>query len=117
MKQKLLIILLAASVPFIGNAQFGNVLGKVKSKVNQRIDRKVDKAIDETLDKTEKEATSGNLQPAKKNKVARQKRRLLPVSQNMILLQVSKLFTTTILNKRLLQSYQPAGIQMEPVKL
>ena len=59
MKQKLLIILLAASVPFIANAQFGNVLGKLKSKVNQRIDRKVDKAIDETLDKTEKEATSG----------------------------------------------------------
>ena len=59
MKQKLLIILLAASVPFIANAQFGNVLGKVKNKVNQRIDRKVDQAIDETLDKTEKEATSG----------------------------------------------------------
>ena len=66
MKQKLLIILLAASAPFISSAQFGNVLGKVKSKVNQRIDRKVDKAIDETLDKTENEATSGGTSTSEK---------------------------------------------------
>ena len=59
MKQKFLfIVLIAAAIPFAGNAQLGGVFNKVKNKVNQRVDSKVDKAIDETLDKAEGKETA-----------------------------------------------------------
>ncbi len=48
-------IILAALifVPFLSQAQFGNLMNKVKYKTQQRVDNKVDKAIDSELDKME----------------------------------------------------------------
>ena len=40
-------------LPFIGQAQFGNLVKKTKDKVIQRADQKVDKSIDKKLDQLE----------------------------------------------------------------
>lgn len=53
MKEKLLIALLIAVLPYAAEAQFGNILNKVKNKSKQRADQKIDKEIDKTLDEIE----------------------------------------------------------------
>lgn len=53
MKQKLIIAVLIAALPFAADAQFGNILNKVKNKSKQRADQKIDKEIDKTLDQIE----------------------------------------------------------------
>lgn len=52
MNKHLLIALLSA-MPFITEAQIGNVLNRAKAKVNQRVNNKIDKSIDEALDEVE----------------------------------------------------------------
>ena len=58
MRQSLLIIALVALLPFVADAQFGNILNKVKNKSKQRADQKVDKEIDKTLDQIEGKKTA-----------------------------------------------------------
>lgn len=61
MKKIFFLVMMAAAVPFLSQAQFGNLLNKAKSKVQQRVDNKVDKTMDGALDKAE-----GKSQPATK---------------------------------------------------
>lgn len=65
MKKVLLLSLI--TLPFLGHAQFGNLLNKAKNKVQQRADQKVDKAMDAGLDAAE---GKNNSAPAQENTVA-----------------------------------------------
>jgi outer membrane protein OmpA-like peptidoglycan-associated protein len=53
MRQKILILALLLTGPFLVQAQLGSILNKVKNKTKQRADNKVDSQIDKTLDKIE----------------------------------------------------------------
>ena len=51
-------------LPFLGQAQFGNIMKKTKDKVIQRADQKVDKGIDKKLDQLEGKEPSASPAPA-----------------------------------------------------
>lgn len=57
--KKFIAAILILSVPFLSNAQFGNLLKKAKDKVAQRIDNKVDKEMDKKLDEMEGKKNNG----------------------------------------------------------
>src|SRR5918993_3905213 len=58
---KLFIAFVIILMPFLSNAQFGNLLKKAKNKVEQRVENKIDKGMDKKLDEVEgKETTSSN---------------------------------------------------------
>jgi outer membrane protein OmpA-like peptidoglycan-associated protein len=58
MKKLLFMILLAATLPVVAEAQLGGLLNKVKNKTKQRADQKVDNGIDKTLDEIEGKKTT-----------------------------------------------------------
>ena len=51
-------------LPFLGHAQFGNIMKKTKDKVIQRADQKVDKGIDKKLDQLEGKEPATSAAPA-----------------------------------------------------
>ena len=54
-------------LPFLAEAQFGNLMKKTKDKVIQRADQKVDKSIDQKLDQLEGKETPSSPSPAASN--------------------------------------------------
>jgi OOP family OmpA-OmpF porin len=56
---KKLPILLLMLIPFLGQAQFGNLLKKAKDKITQRADARVDKEMDKKLDEVEGKKSNG----------------------------------------------------------
>jgi OOP family OmpA-OmpF porin len=58
---KLFIAIAIILMPFLSNAQFGNLLKKAKNKVEQRVENKIDKEMEKKLDEVEgKETPSAN---------------------------------------------------------
>ncbi len=58
---KLFISIAIILIPFLSNAQFGNLLKKAKGKVEQRVENKIDREMEKKLDEVEgKETPSAN---------------------------------------------------------
>lgn len=64
MIQRILIVLLVATIPMVADAQLKGILNKVKNKSNQRANEKIDKAIDKGLDEVEGKKSTPAATPA-----------------------------------------------------